>query len=79
MGALEVDAFAGRVGGNEHADIGIGTKEGLRLLSLVAMGAAVDRDNGVRGAEHARDLGMKVIQRVAMFGENSEGANIQSA
>ncbi len=47
VGALEVHAFAGRVGGDQHADIGVGAEQGLRLPALVAVRAAVDGDDGL--------------------------------
>ena len=56
VGVLEVHAFAGGVGGDEHADLGIGAEERLKPAALVAVRAAVDGDDGVAVAEHAGDL-----------------------
>jgi len=39
---LQIDAFTGGVGGNQHADFGVGTEKRLRFQAFVAMRAAVN-------------------------------------
>ena len=56
VGVLEVHAFAGGIGGDQHADFGVGAEERLNAAALVAVRAAVDGDDGVGVAEHAGDL-----------------------
>ncbi len=56
VGVLEVHAFAGGVGGDQHADFGVGAEQRLALAAFVAVRAAVDGDDGVGRAEHAGDL-----------------------
>ena len=72
VGALKVHAFAGGVGGDQHADVGVGAKQGLRLAALVAVRAAVDGDDGLVRSQHAGDLCLQVVQRVAVLGEDND-------
>ena len=48
VGVLKVDAFAGGIGGDENANFGVGTKNRLNAAALIAVGAAVDGDDGIR-------------------------------
>ena len=75
VGVLEVHAFAGGIGGDEYAHLGVGTKDRLNPAALVAVGAAVDGDDGISVAsiaEHSGDFLVQVIQCVAVLGEDDE-------
>ena len=47
VGALQVDALAGRVGGQQHLHLGVVLEGLLRLHALLAAHAAVDHDHGL--------------------------------
>ena len=51
VGALEVDAFAGGVGGEQHLHLGVVPERLLRLQPLLAAHAAVDHDHRLLAAE----------------------------
>ena len=51
VGALEVDALAGGVGGEQHLHLGVVPERLLRLQPLLAAHAAVDHDDRLRAAE----------------------------
>ena len=51
VGALEVDAFAGSVGGEQNLDFGIVPERLLRLHPLLAPHAAMDHDDGLLAAQ----------------------------
>ena len=72
VGVLEVNAFTGGIGRNKNAYFGVGTKDRLNAAALIAMRAAVDGDDGVGIAQHPGDLLVKIVQCVAMLGENNE-------
>ncbi len=55
VGALEVDALAGGVGGEQHLHLGVVLERLLRLQPLLAAHAAVDDDHGLRAAEQRGD------------------------
>ena len=55
VGVLEVDAFSRGVGSYQNADIGIGAEKRLEAAALVAVGAAMDRDNRVGVAKDPGD------------------------
>ena len=46
VGVLEIDAFTGGIGGDQNAYLRVGTKDRLNAAALVAMGSAVDGDDG---------------------------------
>ena len=71
VGALKVDALAGRVGRQQHLHFGIVPERFLRLHALLAAHAAVDHDNRVWPPEQRRDA-LEVVQRVAVLGEDDE-------
>ena len=70
--ALEVDALAGGVGGEQHLHLGVVLERLLRLQPLLAPHAAVDHDDGLCAAEQRRDAVLEVVQRVAVLGEDDE-------
>ena len=72
VGALEVDALAGRVGREQDLDLGVVPERLLRLHPLLAAHAAVDDDDRLRAAEQRRDAALEVVQRVAVLGEEDE-------
>ena len=72
VGALQVHAFAGGVGGDQDAHVRVGPEQGLGFAALVAVGAAVDGDDGVGRAEHAGDFRVQVVERVAVLGKQDD-------
>ena len=74
VGVLEVHAFTGGIGGEENADLGVGTEQGLALAALVAMHAAVNGGDGVGRAEDAADAALQIVQRVLVLGEEDHFA-----
>ena len=72
VGVLEVHAFTGGIGGDQNAHFGVGTKDRLNAAALIAVGAAVDGDDGVGIAQHSGNLLVEVIQCVAVLGEDDE-------
>ena len=72
VGALEVDALAGGVGGEQHLHFRVVPERLLRLHPLLAAHAAVDHDHGLLAAQQGRDAGLEVVQRVAVLGEDDE-------
>ena len=53
VGALQVDALAGGVGGQQHLHLGVVPERLLRLQPLLAAHAAVDDDHGLLAARAA--------------------------
>ena len=72
VGALEVDALAGGVGGQQHLHLGVVLERLLRLHALLAAHAAVDHDHGLLTAEQRGDAVLKIVQRVAVLGEEDQ-------
>ena len=72
VGALEVDAFARGVRGKQHLHLGVVLERLLRLHALLAAHAAVDHDHGLLAAEQRGDAVLKIVQRVAVLGEDDE-------
>ena len=72
VGALEIDALAGGVGGQQHPHTRIVLEGFLNLQALLAADAAVDDDDGVRAAEEAGDAVVQIIERVAVLGEDDQ-------
>ena len=72
VGALEVDALARGVGGEQHLHVRVVPERLLRLQPLLAAHAAVDHDHGLLAAEQGRDAACEVVQRVAVLGEDDE-------
>ena len=70
--ALEIHAFAGSVGGDEYADVFVGAEEALNTTTFFPVSATADRDNRLRAAEDARDLVVKIVQRVAVLAEDDD-------
>ena len=72
MGALQVDAFARRIGRQEHLHLRIVLKRFLRCQAVLAADAAVDDDDRRLTAEQGRDALLQVAQRVPVLGEEHE-------
>ena len=72
VGALEVDAFAGGVGGEEDAHLGVVAERFLGGMALLAAQAAVDGDDGLFASQAAGDAGMQIVESIAVFGEDDQ-------
>jgi hypothetical protein len=72
VGVLKVDAFTGGVGGDQDANFGVGTKDRLNAAALIAVGAAVDGDDGVAVAQHSGNFLVQIVQCVAVLGKDDE-------
>ena len=72
VGALQVDAFAGGVGGDEDFDFLVVLEGFLGLAPFFAADAAVNDDDGLRPAEQCPNLLGEIVQRVAVLGEDDE-------
>ncbi len=70
--ALEVDALAGGVRGEQHLHLRVVPERLLRLQPLLAAHAAVDDDHGLWPAEQRGDALLEVVQRVAVLGEDDQ-------
>ena len=69
VGALQVDAFAGGVGRQQHVYLAVLQKRLLGAAAFVAAKAAVDDHHSVWAAQHRADAALQFVQRVAVFGE----------
>ena len=72
MGALEVDALAGCVGGDQDADALVLFEQLLDLASIVTEHAAVDGDDGILTAEQGADFIRQIAQCVSVLREDDE-------
>src|SRR5690606_11002332 len=72
IGALEVDAFASGIRRDEHPNLEVTPDRCLHPHSLVAVRAAVERHDRIWVPQHAGDLLLQVVQRVAVLGEDDE-------
>ena len=72
VGALQVDAFAGGVGGDQDFDFLVVFEGFLGLAAFLAADAAVNDDDGFRSPDERPNPLGEVIQRVAMLGEDDE-------
>ena len=72
VGALEVDALAGGVGGEEDAHLGVVAEGLFGGAALLAAQAAVDGDDGLFASEAAGDAGMQIVEGIAVFGEDDQ-------
>ena len=65
VGALEVEALAGGVGGDQDLDVGVLGERLRDLAALVAADAAVDRDDRLGAAEERRGSARRGSSRVS--------------
>ena len=72
MGALQVDALACRVGGDQDADALVLFEQLLDLASIVAEHAAMDGDDGLLAAEQGADFIRQIAQCVSVLREDDE-------
>jgi hypothetical protein len=72
VGALQVHALARRVGGHEHAGLGVLAEAVLGEAALVAAHGAADGHHRAPAAQKRRDLAHQVVQGVAVLGEHDE-------
>ena len=72
VGALQVDAVAGGVGGQQHLHLRVVPERFLRRQTFLAAHAAVDDDHRRLSAEQCRDALLQVAQRVAVLGEDHQ-------
>ena len=72
VGALQVDAFAGGVGRQQHVYLAVLQKRLLGAAAFVAAKAAVDDHHSVRAAQHHADAALQFVQRIAVFGEHHQ-------
>ena len=69
VGALQVDAFAGGVGGQQHLHLRVVPE---RRQAFLAAHAAMDDDHRRLAAEQGRDALLQVPQRVPVLGEDHQ-------
>jgi hypothetical protein len=72
VSALEVDAFAGGVGGQQDADCGVVEEALLGVAPLVTAHAAVDDGDRVGASEERHDALLEVPDGVTVFGKDDE-------
>ena len=72
VGALQVDAFAGGVGGQQHLHLRVVPERFLRRQTFLAAYAAMDDDHRRLAAEQSRDALLQVAQRVPVLGEDHQ-------
>ena len=72
VGALQVDALAGGVRGDEHAHVPVLLKQRFHAAALIAEHAAVDGDHQTVAAKERANFGGEVVERVAVFGKDNE-------
>jgi hypothetical protein len=70
--ALQVDALAGGVGGQQHLHFGVVLEGLLHLQALFAADAAVDDDHGFLAAEQRGDALLQIVEGVAVLGEDDQ-------
>ena len=68
VGALQVDAFAGGVGGQQDLHLRVVPERFLRRQAFLAADAAVYEDHRCLSAEQGRDALLQVAQRVPVLG-----------
>ena len=69
---LQVDAFAGGGGGQQHLHLRVVPERFLRRQPFLAAHAAVDDDHRRLSAEQGRDALLQVAQRVPVLGEDHQ-------
>src|SRR5581483_1455545 len=72
MGALKVDAFAGRVCRDEDLHLWVVLKRFLGFHAFLATQASVDDYHGLFTSEQRGDAGFEVGERVAVLSENDK-------
>ena len=72
VGALEIDTFAGCVGGKQNLDFRIVPERLLRLHPLLAPHPAMDEDHALLAAQKGGEATFQVVQGIAVFGEQNQ-------
>ena len=76
MCALQVQALASSIRGQQDYCVGIVGEPFAGEFAVLAAGAAVDRDDRVRTPELGGDLGLQVAEGVAVLGEDDDLARV---
>jgi hypothetical protein len=69
VGALEIDALAGSVSGEQYLHLGVMLEGFLHLQALFATDAPVDDDHSFLAAQQRGDALFQIIERVTVLGE----------
>ena len=72
VGVLKVHTLAGRIGCQQHSDLGIVAEQLLNLAAVFAFDAAMDVHHRFIAAQQPANLDLKVVERVAVLGEDDE-------
>ena len=72
VGALQVDAFAGRIGGYQHLYLGVTAKGVLGVVAFFTFHAAVDQHHCFRPALKGGDALLQIRQGVPVFCEDHQ-------
>src|SRR5690606_27331256 len=70
--ALEVNAFAGGIGREQHPDLGVVQESLLGLAPIFAPHAAMDGDDGILAAEQRADLPFEVVEGIPVLREDHQ-------
>ena len=76
VGALQVQALAGGVGGDQHPGVDVLGEQLRDLAAFLAPDPAVDGDHGVGAAEQVADAFGQVLQGVPVLGEDDDLADV---
>ena len=76
VGALQVQALARGVGGDQHPAVHVLGEQLHDLAAFFAPDPAVDGDDGFRAAEQAADPFGQVFQGVPVLGEDDDLADV---
>ena len=72
VGVLQVHAFTGRVGRQQHPGGRVVAEQLLHLAPVLALDAAVDHHHRFLGPDQPADLHGQVVERVLVLGEEDE-------
>ena len=72
VGALEVDALAGGVGGEEDAHLRVVAEGFFGGVALLPAQSAVDGDDGLFASQSTGDACMQIVEGIAVFGEDDQ-------
>ena len=72
VGALKIDAFTRRVGGEQHLDVGIVEERFLSFAAGFAAHAAMYGDDSIRATKQRANTPFQIAERVAVLGEHNK-------
>ena len=72
VGTLQVDAFAGRIRGEQQLHVRVVAEGCLGLESVLAAHAAVNQNNRLLTSQQGRDAPVQITQRIPVLGENDQ-------